>query len=77
MCYSPWGRRELDTTERLYLTELYSTGNCTKYLVITYNVKDLKRIYMYYVYVYICVYIYIYIHTHIYLNHFAIHLKLA
>ena len=54
---------------------LYSTGNSTQYLVITYNGKESEKDYKY-------IYIYIYIHTHIYmyiykLNHFAVHLKLC
>ena len=40
---------------------LYSTGNYTKYLVITYNGRECKkRIYIYtYICVCVCVYIYI------------------
>ena len=46
---------------------LYSTGNYTQYLVITYNGKESEKeyIYMYihiYIYIRICIYIYIYIY---------------
>ena len=43
---------------------MYSTGNYIQYLIINYNGKECKNIY-------------IYTHTHIYkyLNHFAEHLK--
>ena len=48
---------------------LYSTGNYIQYLVITYNEKESEK----YIYTYVCIYLYI----HIWLNHFAVHLKLT
>ena len=36
---------------------LYSTGNYTQHIVITYNGKESEKEYMYYVYIYMYVYI--------------------
>ena len=47
---------------------LYSTGNYTQYS--TCNGKESKKN------IYIYIYIHTPTHTHIYLNHFALHLKL-
>ena len=49
---------------------LYSTGNYTQYLVITYKGKESEKEYM-------CIYIYVCLYIYIYLNHFAVHLKLT
>ena len=43
---------------------MYSTGNYIQYLVVNYNGKESKKIYRY-------------IHIYVYLNHFAVHLKLT
>ena len=42
-----------------YKDLLYSTGNYTEYLIITYNGKEYKEIYIH-IYVYLYIYIYIY-----------------
>ena len=46
----------------------YSTGNYIQYFVVTYSGKESEKEYMY---VYICVCV------RVYLNHFAVHLKLT
>ena len=52
--YSPWGRKESDTTEQLSLVYkidnkdlLYSTGNPTQYSVMTYMGKLSKNEWIY------------------------------
>ena len=49
MCCDSWGRKESDTTERLNLTELYSTGNSTNSVatyVGTESKKELIHVYV-------------------------------
>ena len=48
--YSPWGRKESDTTQQLNSNSKdlpYSTGNSMQYLLITYKGKEFEYIYIY------------------------------
>ena len=46
--YSPWGRKESDTTERLHFTSsLYSIGNSTQHSVINWMGKESEKEWIY------------------------------
>ena len=49
---------------------LFSAGKYSKYFAVTYNGKESEKVCVY-------IYVYTYIHICIYLDHFAIYLKLA